>query len=52
MKINIKKKSRIELDKEKFYEEKKKVEEKLLKIKQSQIKSEFFKFDTVFNLTF
>jgi hypothetical protein len=52
MSNNIKKKSRVELDKEKFIEEKKKFEENLLKIKQSQIKTEFFKFDTVNKLKY
>ena len=44
---NIKKKSRIELDKEKFMEEKKRYSEELLKIKNTQVKSQVFKFDMV-----
>jgi len=44
---NIKKKSRVEIDKEKFLEEKQKLNVTLLKIKNSDIKSQVFKFDMV-----
>jgi len=44
---NIKKKSRLELEKEKFLEEKEKLDATLLKFKNSEIKSQVFKFDNV-----
>lgn len=44
---NIKKKSRIEFEKEKFLEEKQKLDATLLKLKSSEIKSQVFKFDMV-----
>jgi len=44
---NVKKKSRIELEKEKFLEEKQKQDTNLLKMKNSEIKSQVFKFDMV-----
>lgn len=44
---NIKKKSRVEVEKEKFLEEKQKLNTTLLKIKNSEIKSQVFKFDMV-----
>ncbi len=45
---NIKKKSKVELEKEKFVEEKQKLEANLLRMKNSEIKSQVFKFDMVF----
>lgn len=47
MSENIKKKSRIEMEKEKFLDEKKKIEESFLKIKNSELKSQVLKFDVV-----
>lgn len=42
---NVKKKSKLELEKEKYLEEKQKLDATVLKLKSSDIKSQVFKFE-------
>ncbi len=48
---NIKKKSKLEIEKEIFFQEKQKLDTSLLKQKNTDIKSQVFKFDMVKNLS-